>query len=326
MTDRTLRIGARRSPLAVAQARWVADRLADRGIATELVGITTHGDTDPRELTQIGGTGVFAGAVRRALRDGEIDLAVHSAKDLPTVPEPGLEVVAHPAREDPRDVLVGARLEELRDGDRIGTGSPRRAAQLAAWAAGRGITLEIVPIRGNVDTRIGKVRDGELAATLLAAAGLRRLDRLDLAEGEDGAQVSGVPAEILSPQVMLPAAAQGALAVEAVPGTAAATAAAGLDDAETRARVGAERALLATLEAGCTAPVGVLASLIRRRDSGPDLTLAAVIGRTYPSTFDEAAPADPLLRVDGTAPAGEATALGATLAGELLARLDRPTP
>lgn len=322
----TIRIGARRSPLAVAQAEWVAGQLQLRGVRTEVVGITTQGDVDRRELTQIGGTGVFASAVRDALQADTIDLAVHSGKDLPTAPVPGLEVVAHPEREDPRDVLIGLRLADL-DGARVGTGSPRRASQLQAWARARGIEITVQPIRGNVDRRISLVRSGEIDATLLAAAGLRRLGRLSGTGQElqviDAAGVPQCPAELLDPEVMLPAAAQGALAVEAVAGSPAAELAAALDHQPTRARVIAERSLLARLEAGCTAPVGALAELDRGRDIASDLTMAAVIGRTYPSTFDETAAEGSLIRVVGSGSADEAAALGARLAEDLLARLDR---
>ncbi len=148
-----LRLGTRRSTLAVAQATQVADRLTGLGHQVELVPITTLGDRSAHALTTIGGTGVFAAAIRRALLDGEIDLAVHSLKDLPTTPEPGLVVAATPVREDPRDVLVardGLTLGELPAGSVVGTGSPRRAAQLAAL----GLGLEVVAVRGNVDTRL----------------------------------------------------------------------------------------------------------------------------------------------------------------------------
>ena len=177
-----IRIGARTSPLARAQADQVAGWLQAEGFATEFVGITTTGDVDQRSLTQIGGTGVFVGAVREALYDRRIDVAVHSLKDLPTAAAAELEVAATPAREDSRDVLVGRTLDTLRDGDRIGTGSPRRAIQLAEIAERLGIELDVVEIRGNVDTRIARAADGEVSAVLLAAAGLRRLGHLSSAE------------------------------------------------------------------------------------------------------------------------------------------------
>ena len=176
--SRPIRLGARTSPLARAQVELVRAALAARGVDAVFVGITTQGDTDRRQLTEIGGAGVFAGAVRDALRAGTIDVGVHSLKDLPTAPDDDLEVVAIPEREDTRDVLVGRRLDDLRDGDRVGTGAPRRAIQLADWAESVGRDVSAVPIRGNVDTRIELARRGEVAAVILAAAGLRRLGYL----------------------------------------------------------------------------------------------------------------------------------------------------
>ena len=177
-----LRLGARTSPLARAQVELVGAALSARGVPWTFVGVTTRGDVDRRHLAEIGGTGVFVGAVRDALRAGSIDVAVHSLKDLPTGTEVDLEVTAVPTREDTRDVLIGRRLADLGDGVRIGTGSPRRAMQLHDWAARSGIALEVVPIRGNVDTRIGLAAHGDLDAVVLAAAGLRRLGYLTDAE------------------------------------------------------------------------------------------------------------------------------------------------
>lgn len=333
-----LRIGARTSPLARTQADWVAARLEALGVDCEFVGVTTAGDVDQRELTQIGGTGVFVGAVRSGLVRGTIDVAVHSLKDLPTADEDGLRVAAVPVREDVRDVVVGAGLAELseraRSGRpvRVGTGSPRRASQLRQWAADHDVPLEVVPVRGNVDTRIGHVSGGDLDATLLAAAGLRRLGRL-VHEQPDGAcrVVAGegsVPAELVGTDVLLPAAGQGALAVEvAVDGAHDRLDVVDrLDDPETRARVVAERTFLATLEAGCLAPVGVLASLSApgagdSATSQPqDLTLDAVIGRTIGSDVDERSGPE-LLRVRGAGPAPEARRIGTELAEQALARL-----
>ncbi|GAB3624512.1 hydroxymethylbilane synthase [Mariniluteicoccus endophyticus] len=310
-----LRIGARKSPLAVAQAEATRAALAERGVEAELVGITTEGDTDRRHLTEIGGTGVFAMAVRQALHDGRIDIAVHSMKDLPTAPADGLVVAAVPQREDVRDVLVGRPLDELADGAVVGTGSPRREAQLAAHLASRGITAEFRPVRGNVDTRLGLVRDGEVDATVLAAAGLRRLGRLDGLE---------LPHEVVGLDVLLPAAGQGALAIEvAERADRVRELVATLDHAPTRACVTAERAFLRALEAGCLAPVGVAASLEERDGTKADLTLAAVIGRTFMSTSSTDG-ADPLLRVTATGDAGSPEALGETLARTALARLGLP--
>src|SRR5215212_7413943 len=227
-----LRIGTRGSALARSQTATVIASLAAVGIKAEAVEIVTTGDRSTADLTVIGGTGVFASALRDALGDGSIDVAVHSYKDLPTAPAAGLVVAAVPVREDPRDVLVardGLTLGELPPGARVGTGSPRRAAQLRALGFG----LDVVPIRGNVDTRIGKVASGELDAVVLARAGLARLDRL------------AVVTEVLDPLQVLPAPAQGALAVECrAADTELVAALAALDHADTRAAVDAERALL----------------------------------------------------------------------------------
>ncbi|MGH9248501.1 MAG: hydroxymethylbilane synthase, partial [Acidimicrobiales bacterium] len=171
-----LRLGTRRSALALAQARTVATALAATGRDVDLVEITTHGDVSHEPLATIGGTGVFVSALRDALLADRIDLAVHSYKDLPTAPADGLVVAATPLREDPRDVLVardGLTLGELPAGARVGTGAPRRVAQIRAL----GLGLDLVPVRGNVDTRLSRVADGTLDAVVLARAGLARLGR-----------------------------------------------------------------------------------------------------------------------------------------------------
>lgn len=246
---RLLRLGTRASALATTQSEWVAGRLRGLGHQVELVTVRTEGDASDRPLTEIGGAGVFAGALRRALHEGRIDVAVHSLKDLPVAGEPGLVVAAVPEREDPRDALVaraGLPLAGLPDGAVLGTGSPRRAAQLALVAP----HVKICDIRGNVDTRIGKVRSGELDAVLLAAAGLRRLGRIEDAS------------EVLDPADMLPAPGQGALAVECrADDEAVICTVQPLDDATSRRCVRAERALLGRLEAGCTAPVAALGTV-----------------------------------------------------------------
>lgn len=250
-TTRPLRLGTRRSALAVTQSGQVADRLRALGHDVELVDIVTVGDVSSAPLTSIGGTGVFVSALRSALREGEVDLAVHSLKDLPVAAEPDLVLAAVPAREDPRDVVVareGLSLAGLPAASRVGTGSPRRAAQLAVARP----DLSVMPVRGNVDTRVRLVRSGECDAVVLAAAGLARLGRSDEAT------------DVLDPHVMLPAPGQGALAVEcrrSDPEVRRVLSV--LDDARTRLCTTAERSLLATLEAGCTAPVGALAQLIR---------------------------------------------------------------
>lgn len=291
-----LRLGTRRSALATTQSGWVADRLRAAGHEVELVEITTEGDVSGELLTAIGGTGVFAAAIRRALLDGRIDVAVHSLKDLPTAPEPGLTVAAVPVREDSRDVLVardGLTLGELPAGAVVGTGSPRRTAQLAAL----GLGLEIRPIRGNVDTRIGFVTSGALDAVVLARAGLARLGRLDQAT------------EVLDPIQVLPAPGQGALAVECRSDRSDVVAAVTvLDDVDTRTCVTAERSLLATLEAGCTAPVGALAEVVEG-DDGLELSLRAFAG-SEDGTFE--------LRRSLVGPYDRPEALGADLARILL--------
>jgi hydroxymethylbilane synthase len=263
-----LRLGTRRSALATTQSGWVADQLRAAGHDVELVEITTEGDVSGGLLTAIGGTGVFAAAIRRALADDRVDLAVHSLKDLPTAAEPGLVVAAVPTREDSRDVLVardGLTLGELPAGAVVGTGSPRRTAQLAAL----GLGLEIRPIRGNVDTRLRLVSSGELDAVVLARAGLARLGRLD------------VVTEVLDPIQVLPAPGQGALAVECrIDRPDVREAVRILEDPDTRACVTAERALLAALEAGCTAPIGTLAEVVEGdgADAALELSLRAFAG------------------------------------------------
>jgi hydroxymethylbilane synthase len=261
----TIRLGTRRSALATAQAGMMADELRVLGHTVEMIEITTIGDTSTASLSAIGGTGVFAAAIRQALLAGEIDIAVHSLKDLPVAPEPGLLIAAIPPREDPRDALVardGLTLGELPAGSVVGTGSPRRTAQLAAL----GLGLSVTDIRGNVDTRISLVRNGSCDAVLLARAGLSRLGRLDEV------------AESLDPLQMLPAPGQGALAIECRGNRPdLIEALSPLDDPDTRACVIAERALLAALEAGCTAPVGALAEVVEG-ESGTELFLRAFAG------------------------------------------------
>lgn len=318
-----LRIGARKSPLARAQVEVVAGLLAAHGVRSTFVGLTTTGDVDRRQLTEIGGTGVFANAVRAALRDGSVDLAVHSLKDLPTLQPDDLEIAAIPEREDSRDVLVGCRLDDLRDGARIGTGAPRRALQMLDWARRRGIEVEIVPVRGNVDTRLDLVATKHVTAVLLAAAGLSRLGHANL-EVSDNSDivVKGLPAEVLSVTDMLPAPGQGALALEVSdqlrPELRAAVVA--LDNRHSRVESLAERAFLAALEAGCTAPVGARAVVKSVRDTSVDLTLAAVIGRTLSSSLSEPAKKPPLrLDLHGFTP--DPVAYGAAAGREALAKL-----
>jgi hydroxymethylbilane synthase len=324
-----LRLGARTSPLARAQVELVGAALSAHGVPWTFVGVTTRGDVDRRQLAEIGGTGVFVGAVRDALRAGEIDVAVHSLKDLPTGAEPDLEVTAVPAREDTRDVLIGRRLTDLAHGARVGTGAPRRAMQLHDWASRSGIALEVVPVRGNVDTRIGLAARGELDAVVLAAAGLRRLGHL-LEVGSDAeVVVSSLPAEILDHAVMLPAPGQGALALETATAlnADARAAVAALDDHVARAEVQAERGFLAALEAGCTAPVGSRAVVKSVRGTSADLTLTAVIGRTLLSNLAEPLPADSVLRFEAHDATSEPWDFGVYHAGRVLTGApDLPRP
>ncbi len=263
-TDPVIRIGTRASTLARTQSTHVADALtAATGRATELVLIRTEGDASSAPLAQMGGTGVFVSALRDALLRGEVDLAVHSLKDLPTAAAEGIALAAVPPREDPRDVVVardGLTLGELPAGARVGTGAPRRAAQIEAL----GLGVEIVGVRGNVDTRLGKVASGELDAVVLARAGLARLGRADEAT------------EVIDPLQVLPAPGQGALAVECRAGDDLLVIVRdALEDPATRACVTAERALLAELEAGCSAPVGALAE-VAEGDQGDELWIRAV--------------------------------------------------
>ncbi len=289
-----IRLGTRRSQLATVQATWVADELRARGHDVELVPIVTTGDTNRAPLEQIGGTGVFVSALRDALLEQRIDVAVHSLKDLPTAPVDRLTLAAIPLREDPRDVLVARdklTLGELLPGSTVGTGSPRRVAQIEAL----GLGLELTGIRGNVDSRIAMVADGKLDAVVLARAGVARLGRLD--------EVT----EVLDPIQVLPAPGQGALAVETRSDDDAVVAAcAALDDSATRAAVLAERTLLATLEAGCTAPVGALADVVEG-DTGPELWLRAALG------YDGG-----VRRLSANGPLDDPAGLGRALAADLL--------
>jgi hydroxymethylbilane synthase len=319
----TVRIGTRASKLALTQTQQTADLLAAvGGFTVELVHIRTEGDVLKGSLSQMGGTGVFVAALRDALLRDECDVAVHSLKDLPTGPAAGLVLAATPPRVDVRDVLCardGLKLADLPKGSRVGTGSPRRAAQLRAVRP----DLDIVDIRGNVDTRLGRVpglpgnttdavvegKSGDLDAVVLAAAGLERIGRLDTVT------------EYLETDVMLPAAGQGSLAIECR--TADAPARAGsaggsqgalaqalsaLDDQDTRLAVTAERALLARLEAGCAAPVGAYAYR-----KGSMLHLEAVV-----CAVDGTATVRDKRATDGLTEVG-ATLLGIELAEVLLA-------
>ncbi|GFZ85028.1 hydroxymethylbilane synthase [Nesterenkonia alkaliphila] len=282
----TFRVGTRGSKLALTQTRTVAEALADlAGLEAQLVTIKSEGDVLTGPLSQLGGTGVFAAALRHALFEDQVDVAVHSLKDLPAKDLQGLSIAAVPVRADVRDALCSAdelTLEELPEGAKVGTGSPRRAAQLLVARP----DLQIVDIRGNVGTRLARVRGreelaeassqapdaarGDLDAVVLAGAGLARLGLDD--------QIS----ELLPPEVMLPAPGQGALAVEvreadASLGQPLGIGLAQLEDIDSRLEVTAERALLARLEAGCAAPIGALARCTAEPDGGVMLRLDAVV-------------------------------------------------
>jgi hydroxymethylbilane synthase len=291
---RPLRLGTRKSAMAMAQSQQVARLITERaGRDVELIGITTFGDVSRAQLAQIGGTGVFVSGLRTSLLHGDVDIAVHSLKDLPTAQPEGIVLAAVPPRDDPRDALVardGAKLADLPQGARIGTGSPRRAAQLLLLRP----DLRPVPVRGNADTRLGRVTSGEVDAVVLAYAGLARIGRLD------------VVTQVFDPDEMLPAPGQGALAVECrsgLPDLADLLACA--DDPATHAATTAERTLLAALEAGCSAPVGGYAA-------GTDgLRLRGVV---------VAADGKTALRASASGPPDEAERLGRSVAAELLRR------
>jgi hydroxymethylbilane synthase len=244
-----IRIGSRQSPLARWQAQWVAEQLTQLGHAVEILWITTTGDVTQGALTQQGGSGLFSKEIQRAVLDGRCDLAVHSLKDLPTEPVEGLMLAAVPLREDPRDALVTLTpvdsIFSLPEGGRIGSGSPRRAAQIRKLRP----DLEVVPIRGNVDTRLRKLQDDSLDAILLAAAGLKRL------------RVEHHAILPLPTDQMLPAVGQAALGLEIAADQAdLKDAVSALDDPATHQAVLAERSMLRALRGGCLAPVAALAS------------------------------------------------------------------
>lgn len=241
---RVLTIGSRGSNLARWQARHVADMLRETGFPTRTEIIKTTGDRLPTvALIEAGGKGLFTKEIEEALLDGSIDLAVHSLKDLPSDLPEGLGIAAIPQREDPRDAILGLRLADLPKRARVGTSSERRRAQLLALRP----DLDVRPVRGNVDTRIRKLKEGRFAAVVLALAGLRRLGLEDEA------------VQILSPEEMCPAAGQGALAIETRRDDPVAEICARLDHEPTRQAVACERAILAGLGGGCHLPVGAYA-------------------------------------------------------------------
>lgn len=244
-----LRLGTRRSPMAMEQSRLVGQAITERtGVEVALVGIESAGDVSRELLTQIGGTGVFVSSIRASLLAGDVDIAVHSLKDLPTGPADRIVLAAVLSRDDPRDALVGrdgAKLADLPAGAKIGTGSPRRAAQLRMLRS----DVAPVPVRGNAGTRLTKVHSGELAAVVLGYAGLARIGRLDAVT------------QVFEPDEMVPAPGQGALAVECRDDREDLVALLShIDDPVSRAATTAERSLLGALQAGCAAPVGAYAA------------------------------------------------------------------
>jgi hydroxymethylbilane synthase len=280
--------------MAMAQSAHVAGLVTARtGHQVELVGLTTFGDVSQAELAQIGGTGVFVSELRKWLFDGDIDFAVHSLKDLPTGQDSALTLAAVPPRSDPRDALAarsGAKLADLPTAARIGTGSPRRAAQLLMIRP----DLQPVPIRGNAGTRLGKVESGEVDAVVLAYAGLARIGRL------------AAVTQIFEPDEMMPAPGQGALAVECLASRPDLARLLGqVDDGPSRAAAEAERSVLAALQAGCTAPVGAYAAGTNA------LRLDAIVA---------AADGGEALRASAAGPAEQAAAIGRQVAAELLRR------
>ena len=291
---RALRLGTRRSQLALVQSGWVADQVAAlSGQPVDLVEIITEGDVSTAPIAAMGTTGVFVTALRESLLRGEVDLVVHSFKDLPAAPVPGLCLAAVPVRQDPRDALVdrkGRRLLDLPAGALIGTGSARRAVELRRL----GLPVTVVAMRGNVDTRLRKVGAGAVDAVILAAAGLIRLG------------LRHVVTEMIDPALILPAPAQGALAVECRTDDHDLRAAlAGLDDPAGRITAEAERSYLAGLNAGCTAPVGACARVVDQTTITLDVLAA-----------DQAGDA---VRRSGQAPFADGVRLGGDLARAMLA-------
>lgn len=299
---RTLKLGTRGSRLALWQANWIRDRLLAEHSALEVnvVVIRTRAEKFPERDLKAMGVGVFTRELDDALLAGEIDLAVHSLKDVPSELPRGVAIASIPRRESPLDAFVsagGTPLAELPPGARIGTGSPRRKAQLLAYRS----DLDVVPLRGNVDTRLRKLGEESLAGTVLAHAGLRRLGREE------------VITEIIEPRIVLPAVGQGAVAVCASQNDASiASLLASLDDPPTHVAVSCERALLRTLRGGCQIPAGALAVIEgpvdeKRSTVHMDAVLASPDGATC-------------LRGSRSGPASRAESVGQELAEELLRR------
>ena len=293
-----LRLGTRGSPLALAQAGQIARQLRERcGRLAVLVTVATPGDESTAPIERLGTTGVFTTTLREALLRGQVDLVVHSGKDLPTEPVPGLRVAAFPVREDPRDALIwpgGTSLEALPPGTRIGTGSARRAALLRAT----GRQPQIVPVRGNVGTRLRKLAGGEVDALVLAMAGLSRLKLLD---------ATVTP---LDPSLFMPAPAQGVLAVECRTDDSVTAAQLGLlDHAPSRAAAIIERGFLTALDVGCSAPAGALAEVTGQPGAEPAVHVSGLIAAPDGSS---------VIRAQMTGAAGDGETLGRGLAQMLL--------
>lgn len=290
---RTLRIGSRGSKLARWQSEWVAAQLRAAGVAVEIIEISTSGDVQQAgPVAAIGGTGVFTKEIQSALVAGDVDIAVHSLKDLPTQQVAGLMLAATPPREDPADALIGAAghtLDSLPPGSRVGTGSQRRRAQLLALRP----DLAMLDIRGNVDTRLRKLEDGQYDAIVLAAAGLTRLGW------------AGRITDLLAPPRVLPAPGQGSLAIECRADDALVlSTVTPLNDSDTRAAVVAERTLLAVLEGGCSAPIAACGRVV-----DGELRLDGLVASLDGSH---------VLRASGTSMPTNAAALGTRVAAELI--------
>lgn len=297
---RQLKLGTRGSPLALFQANLVARLLreAHPDLLVDIRTVKTSGDRiQDRPLADVGGKGLFTKEIERGLLDGDLDIAVHSMKDMETFLPDGLDIVAVLPREDPRDAFLsrdGASLDDLPAGARIGTASVRRQAQILH----RRPDLTVVPFRGNVETRLRKLGEGEADATLLAYAGLKRLEREDVITG------------VFDTDVMLPAAAQGAIGVEArADDTAVLDLLAALDDSTTSLCIAAERAVLAALDGSCRTPIGAFATL----DAGSDtVSLQGLVARPDGSE---------LHRLADAAPAVEAVAMATELGNRLRAKM-----
>jgi hydroxymethylbilane synthase len=288
LRNRILTIGSRGSALALWQANYVAAKIRELNIETRVEIIKTMGDRLPSaSLAKAGGKGLFTKEIEEALLSGGIDVAVHSLKDLPTEPVPGLMIAAIPEREDPRDALAGHTLESLPRAARVGTSSPRRIAQLLNLRD----DIEIAPIRGNVDTRLRKLKDGEYDAIVVAAAGLRRLG------------LEGAITQVFAPDEICCAPGQGALAIQTRDSSAERDVCRHLNHGESEIAVASERAVLAALGGGCQLPIGAFAKV-----NGGRLQLTAVVASPDGKS---------LIRDNAEGSAAEAEQLGRFLAERL---------